>query len=229
MHSSSHWEEFENARAFRLKWKEERDRTTPSTPLRTLPSSCLHLSAGFQEIQPQNKSSNYVLCDDAGWVVIQRRTNGEEDFNKSWQEYEDGFGNSRTDFFIGLKKLQLFTSSTRQVLHVTLKFDWGSVVAQYDDFAIANSTSHYKLESLGKFTGNACDALRLNVNQEFSTYDQNRSPSHHNCASIFRSGWWYPNDCGLSNLNAPFNGFIRWEYFDVKSVVTKIRPYPNGL
>ncbi|XP_051858689.1 angiopoietin-4-like [Drosophila albomicans] len=80
-------------------------------PVTILPKSCLNLSPGIQEIQlPNNKSCN-VLCDDDGWMIIQRRINGKQDFDKKWQEYVDGFGELDGDFWFGLEKLHLVTSS----------------------------------------------------------------------------------------------------------------------
>ena len=35
----------------------------------------------------------YCVFDFSGaWTVIQRRFNGKEDFNRTWDEYRDGFG-----------------------------------------------------------------------------------------------------------------------------------------
>ena len=35
----------------------------------------------------------YCVFDFTGaWTVIQRRFNGKEDFNRTWDEYRDGFG-----------------------------------------------------------------------------------------------------------------------------------------
>ena len=38
----------------------------------------------------------YCVFDFTGaWTVIQRRFNGKEDFNRTWDEYRDGFGERR--------------------------------------------------------------------------------------------------------------------------------------
>lgn len=37
--------------------------------------------------------------------AIQRRVNGEENFNRNWTEYKLGFGSPHVDYWIGKEKL----------------------------------------------------------------------------------------------------------------------------
>ena len=41
-----------------------------------------------------------------GWTVIQRRLNGEVDFDRSWKSYKEGFGDVNGDFWIGLETIR---------------------------------------------------------------------------------------------------------------------------
>ncbi|CAC5425104.1 unnamed protein product [Mytilus coruscus] len=47
-----------------------------------------------------------VYCDmmTAGgkWTVLQRRIDNSEDFNRTWQEYSEGFGNLLGEYYLGL-------------------------------------------------------------------------------------------------------------------------------
>ena len=45
-----------------------------------------------------------------GWLVIQRREDGSEDFHRNWVEYEDGFGSLTGEFWYGLRALHCLTS-----------------------------------------------------------------------------------------------------------------------
>lgn len=50
-----------------------------------------------------------MLCDaeydKGGWVVIQYRFNGSEDFFRNWTDYESGFGTLDGEFWLGNEKI----------------------------------------------------------------------------------------------------------------------------
>ncbi|XP_062132711.1 ficolin-1-like isoform X2 [Drosophila sulfurigaster albostrigata] len=202
--------------------------------VRILPKSCLNLSPGIQEIQlPNNKSCN-VLCDDDGWMIIQRRINGEQNFDKNWQEYVDGFGYLDGDFWFGLENLHLLTSSDRHQLNIIMTIYGCTSFVEYDDFRVGNSDSLYELESLGTFIKGSkkypfnINSLKAKVNTKFSTYDKKNNPNaYENCAENGMGGWWYSKYCRNSNLNAPYNREMVWFYKTVTSATMKIRPYSN--
>ena len=58
-------------------------------------------------------STTSVFCDtktaDGGWTVIQRRIDGSVDFNRSWSDYEKGFGDLNGEFWYGLKNMNCLT------------------------------------------------------------------------------------------------------------------------
>jgi len=41
---------------------------------------------------------NSIGNGGGGWLVVQRRQDGTEDFNRTWFEYEDGFGKLTGEF-----------------------------------------------------------------------------------------------------------------------------------
>ncbi|XP_060662830.1 angiopoietin-related protein 7-like [Drosophila nasuta] len=145
-----------------------------------------------------------VLCDSQlagpGWIVIQQRVGRNEDFNRDWDTYREGFGALDSDFFIGLEKIYRITSLQRFELYIHLVAVNGSVYnARYDDFKISDEDNGYTL-SLGKWNGTSEDAMRIGENMKFSTFDRDNDFSGDNCAVEFKSGWWY-NSCHHCNLN----------------------------
>ncbi|XP_051858361.1 ficolin-1-A-like [Drosophila albomicans] len=198
-----------------------------SIPSTSLPTSCLNLTSGIQEIQLPNGNPYYVLCDSDGWMIIQRRIDGSQDFNKTWQEYVDGIGDIHGEFFMGLENLHLITNATRQQLNISIKTDYSRTrVAEYDDFRIGNSESLYELESIGNFTGDEyiINALQHHIKRPFSTYDR-KSPD----LETEMGGWWYSDVDDYCYLNAPHTdaGYseVYWRYVVVNAVTMAIRPY----
>ena len=54
-----------------------------------------------------------VYCDTGngggGWLVVQRRQDGSVEFQRTWVEYEDGFGQLTGEFWYGLRALHCLT------------------------------------------------------------------------------------------------------------------------
>lgn len=52
--------------------------------------------SGLYVLAPGPGRPLVTYCDQStgagGWTVVQRRTDGSQEFNKNWQEYADGFG-----------------------------------------------------------------------------------------------------------------------------------------
>ncbi|XP_023036232.2 fibrinogen-like protein 1 [Drosophila willistoni] len=151
--------------------------------------------------------------EGGGWIVIQKQFDGSVDFNRTWTEYRQGFGNVGGEFFIGLEKLHSITNSGSSELYMQLGFFNGSFnFAAYDNFSIGSEDEKYELKSLGRFRGTAPNNMNYHLNQKFSTFDQDNDPwVEGNCAFAVGGGWWYKY-C----LRVHFNG----RYY--KSKVNKI-------
>ncbi|KAL1377533.1 hypothetical protein pipiens_016198 [Culex pipiens pipiens] len=68
-------------------------------------------------------SSGYVVqlfCEQdlqgGGWAVFQRRMDGSVDFNRTFAEYLNGFGDPRGEFWLGLETLHAVTNPVTQLL-----------------------------------------------------------------------------------------------------------------
>ncbi|KAG0710847.1 Fibrinogen C domain-containing protein 1 [Chionoecetes opilio] len=147
-----------------------------------------------------------VFCDHTvdggGWTVFQRRTNDSirQDFNRTWIEYQLGFGNIETEFWMGLDLLHVLTSTTLHELRIDLAdYEGGERWAMYGFFNVGSDETKYRL-SIGRYSGDAGDAMQVHHGHSFSTHDQDNDAYEHNCAELRRGAWWY-TDCGTSNLN----------------------------
>lgn len=148
-----------------------------------------------------------VYCDQTtdggGWTVIQKRVDDTVDFNRTWKDYKNGFGDFLIrDFWLGLDKIQRLTQNkTENQLRVDLGVTANKTVyAQYEWFGIENETDHYRLR-IGSFSSPVAkrNSLYLHNGESFSTW--NRSSAYHNGTSLW-GGWWYlKKDSYLSNLN----------------------------
>ncbi|KAH8263781.1 hypothetical protein KR038_001611, partial [Drosophila bunnanda] len=163
------------------------------------------LPNGIFSIQLPEGDTFKALCNSSGWMTIQKRFDGSENFNRSWTSYKQGFGYIKGEFFIGLEKLYQLTQTHRYELVIQLGDEFGvNTYAYYDDFEIGSEEESYYLKSLGNFSGTTFDGLVSNLNMKFSTYDQdNDMLVSNNCSKLLSGAWWF-NQCGSSSLNGKY-------------------------
>ena len=155
--------------------------------------------------------------------MFQRRRNGQENFNRNWEEYKDGFGNLKREFWLGNEKIHCLTFATcRAELRIDMGDNTGRKAhAIYDYFAIESERTKYKLR-LGAYTGTASDEMKGACSPAgnltgmlFTTRDRDNDRSPGNCANLYSQGWWF-NHCACSKLNTPYNnnGYMEeWRTF----------------
>ncbi|KAH8415175.1 hypothetical protein KR215_006707, partial [Drosophila sulfurigaster] len=191
----------EEQNKFQLKLTESETKLSQSELDKLNPTTCIPFgeNPGVNQLNVSGIGLFNVLCDSQlagpGWIVIQQRVGGDEDFNRDWATYRKGFGSFESDFFLGLEKLHRITSLQRFELYIHLVDLHGRTYnARYDDFKISDEDNGYAL-SLGKFNGTAGDGMRYHENMKFTTFDHdNDKYDLGNCANWRKSGWWY-NDC----------------------------------
>lgn len=151
----------------------------------------------FSLIKPKRFPEPFaVSCDlsidGGGWTVIQRREDGNENFQRNWADYAKGFGHLNGEFFIGLDRLHALTSSGwPQELYIVLEdFEGVRKYARYEKFRVGNANSSYTLYVEG-YSGDAGDNFSLCNGQKFSTFDVDNDRHKDNCAALYKGGWWY--------------------------------------
>ncbi|KAM7027980.1 fibrinogen-like protein 1 [Passerculus sandwichensis] len=185
-----------------------------------------------------------VLCEmdteGGGWTVIQRRQDGSVDFNRTWNEYKEGFGDLNGEFWLGNDNIHRMTSQGDYSLRIDLE-DWNNKHkhAFYQVFSIEDEENFYRLHVDG-FSGTVEDSFAwYHDKRSFSTPD-----SGNICAEISHGGWWY-HQCFFSNLNGVYykggrysiknrkmlgpDGIVwySWkdtDYYSLRKVVMMIRP-----
>jgi len=73
---------------------------------------------------------------------------------------------------LGLKILHSATSRCRHELYIELDdFHDVRAFAKYDHFEVGSENEHFRLKSLGAYTGNAGDALHSHLNHKYVSID----------------------------------------------------------
>lgn len=168
---------------------------------------------GLVQLKPPGGPSFEALCDfinfGGNWTIIQHRFSGQVDFYRTWDEYKNGFGDLRGEFWLGLDKIHRITNSGNfEILFVLVDWDFKLLRASYDSFRIGSEEQAYILDELGTYKGSAGDSFSYHKGMKFTTLDRkndNIPGSNNNCAVTFHGAWWY-NNCQTSNLNGRYRG-----------------------
>lgn len=186
-------------------------------------------SSGLYYVKPLKAKEQFlVYCEidsfGRGFTVLQRRRDGNVDFNKDWIQYKEGFGylspDDTTEFWLGNEKMHLLStqSSIPYVLRIELT-DWqgNKKHADYAMFKVGPEVDMYRLTYAYYFGGDAGDAFdgfdfgddpsdkfyTSHNGMQFSTSDKDNDKFQGNCAKQDGSGWWM-NRCHAAHLNGKY-------------------------
>ncbi|XP_067685874.1 techylectin-5B-like [Haliotis asinina] len=184
--------------------------------------------SGIFLIHPYMAPSPFkVKCrmEYGGNTYIQIHDDGSTHFNRSWQEYKDGFGDLTKDFWLGNDKIAYITNGRSQLLLFKTKDISSTVYRQriYKSFTLSQdglytmtyerSWAHIRPEYIGG------DCLAELKGQPFSTFDRDNDESPLNCAQEHQSGFWF-KDCTPCNPNGVWSetpdkmrAGVPWEMF----------------
>ncbi|CAH1224793.1 TNR [Branchiostoma lanceolatum] len=224
--------------------------TTTQTPEVTTPpaeADCAAYHASGQTTSGVYTLSSgvQVYCDmdtaGGGWTVIQRRQDGSVPFDRTWEEYRQGFGDVNGEYWLGNDNIHLLTTQKDYTLRIDMS-DWEgeSRFAVYSKFRVSGESNGYRL-SISGYSGDAGDSMSYHNGQQFSTVDRDNDViSNVHCSQQYggQGGWWFWR-CSRSNLNGRYlancGSSCQWRQgvvwddwrglgYSLKSVSMKIRP-----
>ncbi|GFR93896.1 fibrinogen-like protein 1 [Elysia marginata] len=198
-----------------------------------------HRRSGVYYIKPLYASCPIpVWCDmespGGGWLVLQRRKDGKERFNRGWEAYRSGFGDVSREHWLGNDNIFLLTNQGRYQLRIDLwDFSGNRVYALYSNFKVDGERDQYRLHISG-YSGSAQDSMHKHNQKKFSTPDRdNDSRKEASCAQEWEAGWWFDN-CWFALLNGPYHNRsdvtwrgLAWNYWkreQLRASEMKIRP-----
>ena len=165
-----------------------------------------------------------MKTDGGGWTVFHKRFNGFVGFYRGWDEYKNGFGDVRGEFWLGNEKIHQLTEIPSQLrVEIKTKSD-GNKYDKYSNFTVTNEASNYTL-FVGFNSGTANDRLAYHNGMAFTTKDRdNDEDGAGNCAVSQKGAWWYKN-CYESNLNSNYgDGDYQWNWGPLLASEMKLKP-----
>lgn len=200
-----------------------------------LPADCSQIAenaTGLFMIAPGGQQHPILANCVNQWTTIQRRHDGSVDFNRSWDEYSQGFGTPSGEYWIGNDMLYHLTSEHCTTLKIIMQDIYDNTwEAIYSNFYVASRNDGYRLNISG-YSGNASDAFEYQNDMQFSAIDVDRDISNTHCAGNYEGGWWFSH-CQHANLNGRYNLGLTWfdalrnEWIAVKSSHMMITKRPN--
>ena len=177
-----------------------------------------------------------TVTDGGGWLVVQRRKDGSENFHRFWWEYEMGFGDLNREFWYGLKAMHCLTNQGQWELRIDYKFANGTRgYLYYKNFKVGPPSSQYQLTISG-YSGYTTDPATqapswdLINNMKFTTRDRDNDLWPKNCAvdDVGNAGGWWYNSCSIMKLNHQYTShyMIRFnnKWYNLPFMEMKIRP-----
>lgn len=137
---------------------------------------------------------------NGGWIVLQHRFDDAVLFNRSFTDYENGFGTLDGEFWLGLKKMYILAHSSRKVRFNLQATNGTWMVLEYGDFSVDDANQQYTLHLSQHTTGFREQSFQYNSGERFYTYDRDNDSK---CGQTRHGGWWY-RGCTYININGKF-------------------------
>uniref|UniRef100_A0A1I8ICR5 Fibrinogen C-terminal domain-containing protein n=1 Tax=Macrostomum lignano TaxID=282301 RepID=A0A1I8ICR5_9PLAT len=164
-------------------------------------NSCL------QSVLKQAASSAPYRQTPSYFVERPSRSNGSLSFQRTWSEYEEGFGDG-IDFWIGLRSInKLSNNLTPRTLRMeAVKWSGALYVAEYSGFVVGDASINYLMDYgsyLADRSNTSADSLAHHKGRVFSTTDRDFTSMSCSNSSGGYGGWWF-NGCSQCNPNGVY-------------------------
>lgn len=149
------------------------------------------------------KRSISCFEDCTTFSTIRRNIGGATIFSKSWQQFNNGFGNTSDHYWMGneqlclVKNLSCTCSLQVEIQHLDNDGSGAASVRvthflTYESFSVAGETDGYTLHQGRPVDGNATSGLVSQTGQRFSTWDvDDDADALVGCARVFGAEWSY--------------------------------------
>ncbi|PIK42338.1 Fibrinogen-like protein A [Apostichopus japonicus] len=123
--------------------------------------SSTHHTSGVYLIKPDGYPEPFeVFCDNdldtGGWTILHRRSVGSVKFNRTWTDFQNGFGFLGSEFWIGNEKIAFLTNQKQYQLRIEFQNVAGEAYyVTYDNFRISDEWGQFSIASLGTYEGTA--------------------------------------------------------------------------
>ena len=135
--------------------------------------------------------------------MFQRRLQNQETFVRPWDDYRQGFGNLRKEFWLGNDNLHRLSLLTPELLIQLVDNDGNMAHASYGTFFVGPESENY-LVKVAAYTGSAGDSLSFHYNMPFSTIDVDNDEYRGSCPIDHQGAWWFKS-CYKSHLNGRYD------------------------
>ena len=159
--------------------------------------------------------------------MLMRRVDGAEQFNRTWQEYKEGFGSLDRNFWLGNEMIYRLTTTPHEAaFDIQSDADDVSTVF-YENFKVDSEENKYKLTIDGYETSDGSDSMSDCNGMFFTTKDRDNDVHTDNCASISNGGWWHKS-CANAYLTGTYDSSepefrLRWDTWTLTNAEMKIR------
>jgi len=138
--------------------------------------------------------------------VFLRRVDGSLLFNRTWDEYRDGFGSGGGgNTWLGLEIVRLLADGENLEIRIEGVIENGSsCYIHAKHFSLDSEEDSYILhfDSVTSPSRAISDNWRAHNNEPFTTWDD---PSNEVCSKMFTGGWWF-TQCHMVYLTGKYHG-----------------------